>query len=140
MGSFRSYEILGNRIKTTPPAAHAIGIERRGLRCHPDNHQFSLRVDVNELPVDAERDQHAVIAVDAIPLAAVARLRKYLGHFRTRPRLGIAALVDIVDPCARYHLPATGDATPADHLAEAGEVARGDADAASGAHRTVGVH
>jgi hypothetical protein len=42
-----------------------IGIERRGLRRHPDNHQFSFRVDVNELPVDAEPDQHAVIAVDA---------------------------------------------------------------------------
>src|ERR1700687_3375718 len=97
-------------------------------------------MDINELPVDAERDQHAMIAVDAIPLAAVARLRKYLGHFRTRPCLGIATLGDIVGPRAWHHLPAVGDTAPADHLAEAGEVARGDADAAGGAHRTAGVN
>src|SRR3982074_3053273 len=72
-GTARLQEILCNRIKTPPPAAHLIGIERRGLRWHPDNHQFSFRVDANELPVDAERDQHAVIAVDA-PIVSFARL------------------------------------------------------------------
>ena len=49
----RLQEILCNRIKTTPPAAHLIGIERRGLRQNPDNHQFSFRVELNEVPLDA---------------------------------------------------------------------------------------
>jgi hypothetical protein len=36
-------------------------------------------------------------------------------------------------------MPAICDAAAADHFTEAGEVARRDADAAGGAHRTVGV-
>src|SRR5258706_899456 len=131
--------MLRDRIKTATPAAHAIRIERRCFRCHPDDHQFRLRVDVNELAVDAERDQHAAIAVDAVPLVAIAAFRKYLSHFRTRPCLGIAALVDIVDPRAWYHLPAIRESPPAHHLAEACEVTRRDADAAGGAHRVVSV-
>jgi hypothetical protein len=73
-----------------------IGVERPGLRRHPDNHQFSFRVDVNELPVDAERDQHAVIAVDAIPLVAVARLGN-ISAILNAPTPRDRALVDIVD-------------------------------------------
>ena len=48
-------------------------------------------------------------------------------------------MVDIVDPRARHHLPAICDPAAADHFTEAGEVARRDADAAGGAHRTIGV-
>ena len=60
----RKYSAIASK-PAASRAGHLIDIERRGLRCHPDNHQFSFRVDANELPVDAERDQHAVIAVDA---------------------------------------------------------------------------
>jgi hypothetical protein len=59
-------------------------------------------VDVDELPVDAECNQHIAVAVDAIPLAAIAAFRKYLGEFGSRPCLGIAVTVDIVDPRAAY--------------------------------------
>src|SRR5450755_2334066 len=124
----------GDRIEAASPAAYPIRIEWGGFRCHSDDDDFRLRVNADELAVDAERDQHTAIAVDAIPLAAIAGFRKYFGHFRTRPRIGIAALVDVVDPRARHDLLAVGDAATPDHLAEAGEVARRNADAAGGAH------
>src|ERR1700704_6771111 len=63
--------MLRNRIKAAPPALHAIRIERRGFRRHSE-YDFGLRVNVDELAVDAERDQHPAIAVDTIPLAAIA--------------------------------------------------------------------
>src|SRR5258706_2049486 len=131
--------MLRNRIKAAPPAAHAIRIERRSFRRHADDYHFCLGMNVDELTMDAERDQHAAIAIDPIPLAAIARLRKYFGQFRTCPGVRIAALIDIVDPRARHDLPAICDAAATDHFTEAGEVARGDADAPGGAHRTAAV-
>jgi len=43
-------------------------------------------------------------SVDPVPFAAVTWLREHVGEFRARPCLGIATLVDIVDPRARHHL------------------------------------
>src|SRR5258705_11914994 len=95
-------------------------------------------MDVNELTVDAECDQHAAIAIDAIPLAAIARLRKYFGQFRTCPGVRIAALVDIVNPPARHHLPAICDDPAPDHFTEACAFERRAPDAACGQHVPVG--
>jgi len=84
-------KILRNHIEVAPPAAHAIGIGRRGLRRQPDDHQFGLRVDVDPLAVNAERAEHALGSVDAIPFAAIAGLREDVGELRTRPRLDFLA-------------------------------------------------
>jgi hypothetical protein len=85
--------MLRDGVKAAPPAAHPIRIQRSCFRCHPDDHEFRLRVDVDELPVDAERNLNAAIAVDAIPLAAITAVREDLGEFGSRPRRRIAALM-----------------------------------------------
>src|ERR1700676_1576307 len=75
---------------------------------------------LNPLAVNTERAEHALGPVDPVPFAAVTRLREDVGEFGSRPRLGIAALVDIVDPRARQHLPDICDAAAADHLRRRG--------------------
>jgi hypothetical protein len=74
--------MLRDGVKAAPPAAHPIRIQRSCFRCHPDDHEFRLRVDVDELPVDAERNLNAAITVDAIPLAAITAVREDLGARR----------------------------------------------------------
>src|SRR5262249_46244581 len=105
-------------------------VHRQRLGGELGDDELRRGIDIDPLAMDADAAEAAAIIAEDVPFAAVAAFGRELGSLRPLPGPGIAGIADVVDPPAGNDLPSGSKAGVAHHLAEAGEVAQRDADAA----------